>query len=163
MNDSTTDFTTTLVVDQSPAETFRAVQDVRGWWSQSIEGSTAALDDEFVFEVKDVHYCRIRLSEVVPDRRIVWLVTYSYIAFVKDKDEWTGSQVIFDIAENDGKTKLTFTHKGLAPQAECYDACAPAWTAYMQHSLHQLITTGHGDPNLEGTMIEQPAEAGSRR
>jgi hypothetical protein len=44
---------------------------------------------------------------------------------------------------------------GLVPQAECYTACAPAWTQYIGHSLKSLITSGKGDPNLEGRRIEE--------
>jgi hypothetical protein len=48
---STQDFTTVLVVDQSPKEAFDAITNVRGWWSEEIEGNTAKLNDVF-----DYHY-----------------------------------------------------------------------------------------------------------
>ncbi len=38
-----TDFSTTLLVDQTPKEVFQAINNVRGWWSEEIEGSTHKL------------------------------------------------------------------------------------------------------------------------
>ena len=147
-------FTTSILVDQTSEEVFNAVTNVRGWWSQQIEGNTASLHDEFVFEVKDVHYAKQKLVEVIPGRKVVWLVTDSHLSFVEDKTEWTGTKVIFEIFQKDDKTRLVFTHEGLVPGVECYSACSPAWTEYVQHSLLKLITTGKGDPNLEGRRIE---------
>lgn len=151
---TTSDFSTTLLLDKTPAEVFNAITNVRGWWSNEIQGNAAELNDEFIFQVKDVHYSRQKLVEVVRDKKIVWLVTESEITFVKNKSEWTGTKVIFEISKKDNKTQLVFTHEGLIPEVDCYSACSPAWTEYVQHSLFRLITTGKGDPNLEGKRIK---------
>ena len=151
-------YTTSFTVEQSPEEVFKAITDVRGWWSDGISGNTEKQDDEFVFEVPDVHRSRQKLVEVVPNKRIVWLVTEANMTFLKQKDEWTGTRIIFDISQEDGKTKLTFTHAGLVPHIECYKFCMPAWGQYIGGSLHKLITTSKGTPNLEGKSIDKPAE-----
>lgn len=145
---STQDFTTTIVVDQSPEAVFNAVTDVRGWWSEEIDGGTAKLNDEFLYHYKDVHICRARLTEVVPGKKVVWLVLDNHFSFTQDKSEWKGTSIIFDISEKEeGKTQLKFTHLGLVPAYECYKICNDAWTNYIQNSLHSLITTGKGSPN----------------
>lgn len=151
-------FSTSITTDKSPHVVFEAISNVRGWWSETIVGATKNQDDEFEFEVKDVHYSKQRLIEVVPDRRVVWLVTEAKMTFIKDQDEWMGTKIIFDITYDGSKTKLTFTHEGLVPAIACYKACMPAWTQYIGHSLKQLIETGVGDPNLEGRTIEKPTE-----
>ena len=142
-------FSLTFLVDQSPEEVFNAVTNVRGWWSDEIEGGTARLGDEFIYEVKGVHYGKFKLVDVIPNTSVVWLVTYNYLSFVKDKSEWTGTKVRFDISQQGNKTQLRFTHEGLVPQMECYDVCTPAWTHYVKTSLLNLITTGVGQPNHE--------------
>jgi hypothetical protein len=61
------------------------------------------------------------------------------LSFLEQTDEWTGTKVIFEIAKKGEKTQLTFTHQGLTSEVECYDACAPAWTQYVQNKLLPLI------------------------
>ena len=149
-------FTTTLSVDQTPNEVFNAINNPRGWWSEEIEGSTQKLNDEFNYHYKDVHRARIKLIEVIPDKKVVWLVMNNYFNFTKDKSEWTNTKIIFEISEKDGKTQLRFTHEGLVPQYECYDVCSDGWSNYIRNSLHSLITTGKGEPNpKEGGFNQQ--------
>ena len=144
---TTTDFTTTLLVEQGPHEVFNAINNVRGWWSEEIEGNTSKLNDEFNYHFEDVHRCKMRLTEVIPDKKVVWLVLDNYFNFIKDENEWKGTRVIFEITEQGDKTKLRFTHEGLIPAYECFDICQNAWTQYIQQSLYNLITTGKGQPN----------------
>ncbi|NML22005.1 SRPBCC domain-containing protein [Pseudoflavitalea sp. G-6-1-2] len=138
------DFTYTITTDRSPEEVFKAVLNVRNWWvgyyNEVIKGGTEKLDDEFTFLAGDgVHYSRQRLVEVIPNKKVIWLITDSKLSFIEKTDEWVGSKVIFDISEKAGKTKLVFTHEGLTPEVECYDSCAPAWTTYLQNKLTPLI------------------------
>ena len=141
------DFTTTISVDQTPKEVFSAINNVRGWWSEEIEGGTEKLNDEFLYHFKDVHISKIKLVEVIPDKKVVWLVIDNYFNFIKDKSEWKGTKIIFEISKKDGKTQLHFTHQGLVPEYECYDVCEDAWSNYIRTSLRNLITTGKGQPN----------------
>ena len=147
---TSSDFTTTILVDESPQEAFKAINNVRGWWSEEIEGSTDKLNDEFKYHFEDVHNCQIKVIELVPDKKVVWLVMNNYFKFTKDKSEWTGTKIIFEISEKGDKTQIRFTHLGLVPEYECYDICQNAWTTYIQKSLRNLITTGKGQPNKAG-------------
>ncbi|QOG04430.1 SRPBCC domain-containing protein [Flavobacterium sp. MDT1-60] len=144
---SAQDFTTTLIVEQSPEEVFNAVTNVRGWWSEQIDGNTGKLNDEFDYHYEDVHRCKVKLIEVIPNQKIVWLVEKNYFKFTEDETEWTGTKPTFEISEKDEKTELRFTHVGLVPDYECFDICRDSWTNYIQNSLKKLITTGKGQPN----------------
>ena len=140
-------FTTTILVEQSPKEAFEAINNVRGWWSQNIEGGTAKLNDVFTYRMQDLHHCTMKLIEVIPDKKVVWLTLDNYFNFTKDKSEWIGTKVSFEIFERDNKTQIRFTHIGLVPAYECYEVCENAWTGYIQDSLRDLIATGKGQPN----------------
>ncbi len=143
-------FTTNIEVDQSPIEVFNAITNVRGWWSEEIEGSTDKLNDEFTYHFKDVHSCRMKLIEVIPYKKIVWLVMENYFNFTKDKSEWKGNKIIFEISEKNTRTQLQFTQLGLVPEYECFDICSNAWSNYINNSLRSLIITGKGQPNSTG-------------
>jgi hypothetical protein len=140
-------YTTTFAVDQTPEEAFAAIIDVRGWWSGEIEGSTDHLGEEFIYRYRDVHYSKQRITELVPGQRVVWHVLDAYLNFTEDPDEWVGTDVTFEVARHGDQTEVSFSHLGLVPEFECYETCSNAWGFYINSSLRNLITTGHGAPN----------------
>jgi Activator of Hsp90 ATPase homolog 1-like protein len=139
-------WTTEVFVPNSPEQVFDAVTNVRGWWNEELDGATCDVGDEFTFTDHGSLRCRFRLTEVTPATRVVWQVTESHLSFVEDHDEWTGTQVIFDITRARGGTHLRFTHQGLRPTVECYHACSRGWDFYINRSLTNLITAGTGQP-----------------
>ncbi|MBC7872043.1 MAG: SRPBCC domain-containing protein [Chitinophagaceae bacterium] len=140
-------YTTTFTVDQSPEEAFAAINNVRGWWSEEIEGSTDKLGEEFKYHFEDVHRAKMQLTELIPGKKVVWLVLENYFNFTEDKTEWTNTEIIFEIAKKGDQTEIRFTHLGLVPEYECFDLCSNAWGTYINGSLRSLITTGKGNPN----------------
>lgn len=141
----TNNFKLTLQTEQSPAEVFEAIKKVRDWWSgfysEEIEGKSEKLGDEFNFRAADgAHFSKQKLIEVIPNKKIVWLITESKFTFIEKQNEWTGTKVIFEIAKNNGKTELIFTHEGLTPKSECYNDCAPGWTLYLEKKLRPMIS-----------------------
>ena len=144
--------TLSFTVDQSPEAVFAAINNVRAWWSGEIDGETTHLGDVFTYRYKDVHRTTQRISEFVPNRKVVWNVTDAQLNFVADKSEWNGTDIIFEITPKNGRTELRFTHRGLVPAFECYDGCSGAWGFYINDSLRNLIVTGQGQPNPQETV-----------
>lgn len=138
----TNDFTTTIRVDKTPTEVFNAINQPQNWWSGEFTGSAEKLNDEFTYRYKDLHYSKQRVVEMMPNKKVVWLVTESQLNFIEDKNEWNGTKIIFEIVEKGDKTQVRFIHEGLVPQVECYDACEGAWTDLIQQSLFNFIITG---------------------
>ena len=148
MNNTTNkNYTTTIVVDKDNTEVFNSIKNFRAWWSEEIEGDTDKLGETFFYHYKDVHLCKIKLIEMIADKKLVYLVIDNEFNFTKDKTEWVNTKLIFDLANENGKTKMVFTHEGLIPANECYNICNDAWTSYIQGSLKNLIETGTGKPN----------------
>jgi len=135
-------YTTAFKVDQAPEEVFDAINNVRGWWTGAIEGSTDELGAEFTYQYENLHKSTQKITELVPGKKVVWHVTEAEINFVEDKSEWKGTDIVFDITEKDGKTEVRFTHVGLVPAIECYDSCSDAWGYYVKSSLREFIANG---------------------
>src|SRR5688572_7126856 len=152
-------FSASILVDKSPNEAYNAINNVRGWWSEEVEGSTNKVNDVFKYHFEDIHRSEIKVLEMVPGRKVVWLVQENYFKpgifadtpkMTSEKAEWVGTKIAFDISEKDGKTLVKFTHLGLVPEYECFDACSNGWSHYIQQSLFNLINTGKGEPNGSG-------------
>lgn len=145
--DQNQDYTTTFIVEQTPQQVFAAVANPRGWWSEDVEGETNQLGAIFYYHYKDIHRGTFKVTELVPGKKVVWHVVQNYFNFIKDATEWTGTDIVFDIAPTDKGTELRFTHVGLKPSEECYDVCQDSWGFYIKGSLRNLIATGAGQPN----------------
>ncbi len=150
-------YTIAFTVDQTPEEAFAAINNVRGWWSEEIEGRTDKLGAEFKYHFRDIHRCTLRITESVPGKKVVWRVSDNFFNFTKDKTEWKGTDIIFDVSKKGNKTEVRFTHQGLVPEYECYDACSNGWSTYINGSLRDLLATGKGQPN-----VGQPMNATER-
>ncbi|MFQ6328755.1 SRPBCC family protein [Nocardia sp. CWNU-33] len=137
-------YTTTFTVDRTPEEVFSAITNVRGWWSGEIEGGTSELGDEFTYRYQDLHHSKQRITEAIPGERVVWLVVEGGPNFVEDRTEWKGTSISFELSEKDEGTQVRFTHVGLVPEYECFDACSDAWGSYINGSLRNLIVAGTG-------------------
>ncbi len=147
-------YTIAFTVNQTPQEAFAAINNVRGWWSEEIEGSTDTLGAEFKYHFKDIHRCKLKITELIPGKKAVWHVLDNHFNFTKDKTEWKGTDIAFEISSKGGKTEIRFSHIGLVPEYECYDACSEGWSFYINTSLRDLITTGKGQPNVGQPMTE---------
>ena len=137
-------FTTTITVDQGPIEVFDAINDVGRWWTGDIEGDATAVGDEFSYRYPGNHFSRQLVTELIPGKSIVWSVVDAHLERVEDPREWVGTEIRFEIAPTDDGTDVNFTHVGLRPDVECFDACSGGWNFYLHRSLQRLISTGEG-------------------
>lgn len=147
MNNS---YTATIEVAQPAEKCFDAINDVSKWWSKDFEGSSTKLNDEFIINHPNQHYSKQKLVEILPNKNVVWLVTESKLNWLKkDKEEWTGTKMIFEIEAKDNRTALHFTHEGLVPELECYSMCEKGWDIVIKDWLLHLIKTGVPSKEME--------------
>lgn len=144
---NTTDYNASIIVEKNPEAVSKYIKDFKSWWSEDIKGNTDILNETFFYHYKDVHLCKLKLIEDIPNEKIVYHVIDNQFSFTKDKTEWTNTKLIFEITSEKEKTVVKFTHEGLSEKEECYQICFEAWTNYIKKSLYNLITTGKGNPN----------------
>ena len=136
-------YTATIEVTNSSNDVFDQILQVSKWWSKDFEGSSARLNDEFVICHPGRHYSKQELVELVPGKKVVWLVTDSELDWLEnDKHEWTNTRMIFEIATKGDNTLLQFTHEGLNPEKECYARCEQGWNMVIKERLFNFITSG---------------------
>jgi len=140
------DYTTSFLVDETPEEVFAAINNVRGWWSGTIEGDTRRLGARFTYTVPGVHYSAQSITELVPGEKVAWHIDDAELSFGK-KDEWKGTDVVFEIGKKGGQTEVRFTHRGLVSAFECYNGCSNAWGLLVGGNLKKLIMTGKDQPS----------------
>lgn len=141
-------FTVSFTVDQTPEQVFEAINNVRGWWSGELVGDTGRLGAVFTYRYKDMHRSTQQVTEFVPGEKVVWHVSDAELTFNRDRTEWIGTDLVFEITRKAGRTELCFTHVGLVPAFECYGGCTGAWGALIEGNLRNLITTGRNQPDV---------------
>ena len=139
-------YNATIKVSQTPGEVFNSINHVSNWWTENLEGDSENLDGVFTVNFGGDAFVTQKLIEVIPNKKVVWLVTDCNLPWLKDKTEWTNNKMSFDISTKDNSTEMSFTHIGLIPEMECYDSCVKGWDQYIKDSLQKLITDGEGKP-----------------
>lgn len=126
------------------AEAIKKISNVPAWWGVTFSGSTEKAKDTFIIKMGEEAFFNFTVTELIPAKRIVWLITDCNMPWYADKKEWANTRLIFDLKEHNGVTTLQFTHEGLTPDVECYKDCAPGWTHWINTSLLSYFTTGKG-------------------
>lgn len=138
-------YTCSITVPASVTKAFAAIGHVADWWAKVFEGRARALDDVFTVRFGET-FVTFRITEMIPDRKVVWHVTECFLPWLKDKTEWTDTETVWNLSASPGGTRIDFTHEGLVPQVECYGVCVKGWDQHIKDSLYKLLTTGKGSP-----------------
>lgn len=139
------DFHTSIKVNTSPAEVMKKISKVDGWWAKNFTGSAEKLNDKFRVDFGKT-FVDFQISELVPNKKVVWKVTDCNLHWIKTKKEWNGTEVVFEVSNGGESTTIDFTHIGLVPGVECYNECEAGWTDHVTNSLANFINKGKGKP-----------------
>ncbi len=132
-----------FTTERSPKDVFELLLNIEKWWSgiyqEKITGNAIEIGDEFSFSAGGgMHSSTQKLVELIPNKKIVWQVTESKLSYLHNPVEWENTYIIFEVSEKEKETEVTFTHRGLLPDIECYQECSTAWTQYLQALAEKL-------------------------
>ena len=137
-------FSSSISAKISADEAIKKISNLPEWWGITFSGNSEKQNDQFIVKMSGDSFFNMTVAELIPDKRVVWLVTDCNMPWFTDKKEWANTKLIFDLSENNGITELTFTHEGLTPDIECYKDCEEGWTHWIKTSLFSYFTTGKG-------------------
>jgi Activator of Hsp90 ATPase homolog 1-like protein len=143
------DYSASITANITPQEATERINRVADWWTTSFTGTAGKLGDAFTVRFGET-FVSFAVVELVPARRIVWLVTDCNLHFIEDKKEWRDTRVVFDISSDGAATSVTMTHTGLVPGVECYEVCRKGWNFCITESLQKLLTENQGIPDGGG-------------
>lgn len=136
---------TSILVDDSPDEVIKKISQVNLWWAKNFSGSAEKKNDQFTVTFGET-FVDFQVSELVPGRKVSWNVNDCNLHWINAKKEWKGTEVVFELSTDKGRTKLDFTHIGLVPESECYKDCEVGWNGHITLSLAEFISEGKGHP-----------------
>ena len=146
------DYRCDLRLDAPVNRVFDAVATISGlrtWWIGDAPASTGEHHDTRI-EWAPGSWTTMRLDRLVPAGEVEWRVADQHDVNLPRPDEWVGTSLRFVLEGEGGRTRLTFTHRGLAPALECHGMCASGWDHFLRRSLRQLLTAGAGAPVTAG-------------
>ena len=125
------DFTASFSVPATREEVYRAITTPNSWWDQQAEGNAGEQGGEFHAQDHD-----FSVQEADDGKRVVWNVEPTD----QEDHEWDDTSLIFDIEEDDdGETKVNFTHRGMRPHDRGYEEIAKTWKDRIAKGLQPLI------------------------
>ena|SRR5664279_3238039 len=139
------DYNVSITVNAPAQKAFEQINNVSDWWSKIFEGHSQKVNDVFTVHFGET-FITIKIIEALPGKKIHWQVIDCYKHWLKDKKEWKGTEMTWEISAEKNRTQINFTHLGLVPGMECYNGCEKAWDFYVKESLFKLLTEGKGVP-----------------
>ena len=135
-------------VTSSPEDVYTAlttIDGLKGWWTETTTGDAgpggviafrfAPVPDGFDMKVMDAKSGELVLWEVVDGPA-----------------EWVGTEVRFELKQEDDFTIVLFSHTGWREPVEFMHHCSTKWATYLM-SLKQYVETGTGEPSPRDVLI----------
>lgn len=127
----------TTSTPQQVFEALTTLDGLAGWWTTDVSGD-AAPGGTIEFRFGEAGGFDMKVVDQRPDKRVEWEVT-------DGPEEWIGTRVSFDLAQDDNWAIVLFKHEGWRQPVDFMAHCSTKWATFLM-SLKQFVETGVGDP-----------------
>ena len=137
-----------ILVNTSIEKAFESItNEIPNWWTEMFEGISNIQGESFTVRFGPAVHKTMRIEELVPHQKIVWLVTDTLIDIpeLKNKREWLNTRIAWEFKTEKTQTLIRVTHIGLHSGIECYGICSTGWRQFCD-SLKLHLETGGGMP-----------------
>ena len=126
------------------------IDGIAGWWTQHTSGISEighTIVVQFLSpEGKELGSMHMEVKVLDPGKKVQWYIT-------KGPEEWIGTDVIFELHEEEDFTIVLFGHRNWQQEVEFTAHCSMKWAVFML-SLKELIETGKGRPSPHDIKID---------
>jgi hypothetical protein len=140
------DYHSSITAHSTLEEAFNKISHVSEWWAKDFEGKSEEPDDVFTVRFKNGDMYKVKVAEVIPNKKIVWEVIDSYQGWHNDHTEWVGTKIVWEVFSKTDSIEVKITHLGLVPKFECFDTCSQGWDYLMGKSLLNFLNSNKGMP-----------------
>ena len=121
-----------------------------GWWTEEVRGDTRVGGRiEFSFRTKSGDLLGRMVMDVQKlgaDKEVRWRC-------VEGPEEWIGTDITFQLSEQDVQTIVLFGHRNWREAVEATAHCSMKWATFLL-SLREYVETGTGKPSPHDLKID---------
>jgi uncharacterized protein YndB with AHSA1/START domain len=118
-------------------ESLTTVDGLAKWWTVETTGNAGeggTIQFRFGGQGPDM-----KVASLTPNEAVNW-----ECIGLESPQSWVGNTVSFLLDDNDGKTRVHFSHEGWQEVDDFYANCNFSWARYLE-SLRQYCQTGNGE------------------
>jgi uncharacterized protein YndB with AHSA1/START domain len=140
-------------IHSSATEVYKALSTIKGlanWWTEETDGEEAAGGKiEFIFRTETGHIkgkMVMQIEELNADKNVSWRC-------VDGPPEWIGTNITFDLSQQDDQTIIIFGHRNWKEAIEFMAHCSMKWAVFLL-SLREYLEAGKGKPSPRDLKID---------
>ena len=135
---------------QKVYEALSTTEGISNWWTKDTTGESEIGKRIMVrfhtLEGNEIGSMNIEVVDLKPEKEVHW-------KFIDGPKEWIGTEVVFDLHQEENYTIVLFSHINWSEEVEFKAHCSMKWAIFML-SLKQLVETGEGKPSPNDIKID---------